>query len=305
MTLMHSSTKKSYIVLLFLFISHTSILAQETQYYSNENSERHLIGPFRIEHLEEDKNFKSWFDEGYDQFNVKVPNPKWAKNLKSVEVEIFMGTWCGDSKNWVPKFLKLWDTLGLKRDQLKLIALYDMIEGSSKYKQGPNGEEKGKNIHRVPTFIFTEKGTEIARIVESPSNDLYTDLAQIALSVPSKPNYKGATYLLDLFNSKSVEEIKANERKHLLDVYSLIKGNPSELNTLGYVLLESGRIEEALLTFYFNSLYFRYNPNVYDSYGEALVKSGQTAGAIEMYEKVLLLDRSHKNAAEQLKLLKE
>jgi hypothetical protein len=296
--------KKVFVTITLVFISALAFGQGESS-YKDKSGNNHLLGEINVEQLQNDTAYQQWFNSGYEEFSIANQEPKWINQLKDVEVEIYFGTWCGDSKNWVPKFIKMWDQLGLDRRKLKLIALYDMIEGSSKYKQGPNGEEKGKNIHRVPTFIFTEKGTEIARIVESPSNDLYTDLAQIALSVPSKPNYKGATYLLDLFNSKSVEEIKANERKHLLDVYSLIKGNPSELNTLGYVLLESGRIEEALLTFYFNSLYFRYNPNVYDSYGEALVKSGQTAGAIEMYEKVLLLDRSHKNAAEQLKLLKE
>ncbi len=108
-----------------------------------------------------------------------------------------------------------------------------------------------------------------------------------------------------LFNSKDMATIKANEREHLLKVYSLIKGNQSELNTLGYVLLESGRIEEALLTFYFNTIYFKHNPDVYDSYGEALAKAGKNEQAIEMYEKVLLMDRSNENAKKQLKLLKQ
>ena len=62
-----------------------------------------------------------------------------------------MGTWCGDSKEWVPSFLKIWDQLGLDRKKLIFTALYDIDE---RYKQGPNGEEKGKQIHRVPNFIF-------------------------------------------------------------------------------------------------------------------------------------------------------
>ena len=52
-----------------------------------------------------------------------------------------MGTWCGDSKEWVPSFLKIWDQLGLDRKELTFTALYDIDE---RYKQGPNGEEKGK-----------------------------------------------------------------------------------------------------------------------------------------------------------------
>jgi len=62
-----------------------------------------------------------------------------------------MGTWCGDSKKWIPSFLKAWGKLSLDRKKLKYTVLYDTDE---RYKQGPNGEEKGMHIHRVPTFIF-------------------------------------------------------------------------------------------------------------------------------------------------------
>ena len=48
-----------------------------------------------------------------------------------------MGTWCGDSKEWVPSFLKIWDQLGLDRKELTFTALYDIDE---RYKQGPNKE---------------------------------------------------------------------------------------------------------------------------------------------------------------------
>ena len=50
--------------------------------------------------------------------------------------------------------MKPWDLLGLELAQLEFIALY---VDDDRYKQGPNGEEKGKNIHRVPTFIFYEE----------------------------------------------------------------------------------------------------------------------------------------------------
>ena len=296
--------KKVFIIISLVFISNLTF-GQGVSSYKDKSGDIHLLGEINIEQLQNDTAYQKWFNSGYEEFSIANQEPMWINQLKDVEVEIYLGTWCGDSKNWVPKYIKMWDQLGLDRKDLKLVALYDMIEGESKYKQGPNREEKGKNIHRVPTFIFTKNGTEIGRIVESPANEFETDLAQIALGVPSKPNYKGASYLIDLFNSKKMEEIKANEREHLINIYSLIKGNPSELNTLGYVLLQSGRVEEALLTFYFNTIYFRYNPNVYDSYGEALAKDGQTSRAIEMYEKVLLIDRSNKNAAEQLKLLKQ
>lgn len=289
---------------LLLLIKSNFSIAQENQYYKDQDNNIQLIGHFKLSVLENDSTYSNWFVKGYQDFNVTLNKPSWIKQLSNVEVEIFLGTWCGDSKNWVPKFVKMWDELGLDRNKIQFTGLYDMISGQSKYKQGPNGEEKNKNIHRVPTFIFKKNGQEISRIVEYPVNDLETDLAQIALGVPSKENYKGASYMINLFSQFKVAEIKANEWEHLYNVYRLVKGNPSELNTYGYVLLESGRIDEALLVFYFNSRYFPHDPNVYDSYGEALAKSGQIEKAIEMYEKVLLLDRSNVNAATQLSKLR-
>ena len=50
---------------------------------------------------------------------------------QSSEVDIYMGTWCGD-RNYGLYFL-FWDRCD---------------DSDEKYKQGPNGEEKGKNIAR-------------------------------------------------------------------------------------------------------------------------------------------------------------
>ena len=297
---------KTKYILFLLSVLHisSSSFAQNTQYYKDRDNNTHLTGPFQLKVLETDSNYSKWFRKGYDEFLVNSKKSGWAQQLTGIEVEVFLGTWCGDSQNWVPKFVKTWDQLGLDRKNLRFTALYDNIEGESKYKQGPNREEKNKNIHRVPTFIFYKNGQEISRIVESPVNDLETDLAQIATGIPSKPNYRGASYMISLFNQKNITEIKASERDYFYTVYRLLKGNASELNTLGYVLLEAGRVDEALLLFELNARYFRFDPNVYDSYGEALAKVGQTGKAIEMYERVLLLDRSNRTAAEQLARLR-
>lgn len=285
-----------YIGLFFGYVSY----AQGVQYYENDRGERHICGAFPIDALEKDSIFQKWYRKNYLDFNILDKKRGWVKNLKITEVEVYLGTWCGDSKRWVPRFIKLWDALGLRRSQLTLTGLYDFVDG--KYKQGPNAEEKNKDIHRVPTFIFKQNGKEIARIVEFPNNDLETDLAQIALGYPSIPNYRSANPMLALFKSNSNDMIK-NSAAYMNEIYQLVKG-PNELNTLGYVLMESGNIEAALTVFYYNTLFYEHNPNVYDSYAEALAKSGQIKESISNYEKVLLLDRSNHYAREQIQKLK-
>jgi len=291
--------KKKIYLIAFLIVSNI-ICAQEIQYFKNSRGQKHLCGAFPLKVLEQDTIFKKWYDKNYANFSISDKKHDWARNLKDVEVEIYLGTWCGDSRKLVPEFAKLWDELGLSRKQLKFIALYP--GGMGKYKQSPNGEEKGKGIFKVPTFIFKKEEKEISRIIEMPVSSLETDITQIALDCPSKPNYRGANYLFNMLKTHSAEELK-NSREYLNKVYRM-KKDPSELNSLGYVYLDSGEIEKALVVFNYNIQFYPYDPNVYDSYAEALEKKGEIEDAIRNYKKVLLLDRSNKNAKERIKELR-
>jgi tetratricopeptide (TPR) repeat protein len=285
--------------ILFTF-SILSINAQEVTSYQNERGERHLAGKFTIEYLQQDSVFQKWFNKNYAEFKVDKGDIKWKKSLKNTQIDIYLGTWCGDSQKWVPSFLKLWDELGLDRKQLTFTALYD---GDENYKQGPNGEEKGLKIHRVPTFIFKNNGEEYARIVESPRNDLQTDLAQIAMGYPSEPNYRAATYLLNLFEEKPLKEIYTEANTHLNEVYHLV-GKSGELHTLGRVLTSSDRLDQGLLVLQFNTIINPYTPNVLNRYADALAKNGQNEMAIATFEKVLQIDPKDENALAQLEKLK-
>jgi len=288
--------KSTLLFLLFTLFSYS----QTPEFYNNKKGDLHLCGEFSINELEQNDAFKTWFNKSYSNFELDNKKQKWAKNLKSIQVNIYLGTWCGDSKYWVPKFIKLWDELGLNRNQLKLIALYD---GKERYKQGPNKEEEGLSIHRVPTFIFKKNNSEIARIVEHPRNDLETDLAQIALGVPSNPNYGAANYLYKLLDS-NVEGYKNKPEEHYKNIKKLVSKS-SELNTLGYVFLRKKQTYKALICFELNSYLFPYNPNVYDSFGEALMLNNQNEKALKMYEKVLEIKPNDNNAKNKIQELKK
>lgn len=285
---------KSHLIALSMILTF-GIANAQTQTYVNKKGQTHICGSLALTDLQD----SSWYQDNHDKFALSGKSTKWIKKLKSTEVDIYLGTWCGDSKEWVPQFVKLWKSLGLDVNNLNFIALYD---GQEQYKQGPNGEEEGKKIHRVPTFIFKQDGEEYARIVESPVNDLETDVAQIALGYPSEPNYRAATYMMDLLESKSKEDLEENIRTYFFEAYHRVS-KVSELNTLGYVYLRSGRIDEALTVLKYNTYYFKHNPNVYDSYAEALAAKGLNQEAIANYQKVLEIDPDNENAIEQIELL--
>lgn len=88
------------------------------------------------------------------------------------EFLVFGGTWCGDTKNLLPKFYKILDTLAAP-PKVTLV-LVDMNKHSG------TGLEKQYNIEYVPTFIILKDGKEVGRVVETIKRpDLETDLADI------------------------------------------------------------------------------------------------------------------------------
>jgi tetratricopeptide (TPR) repeat protein len=72
------------------------------------------------------------------------------------------------------------------------------------------------------------------------------------------------------------------------------------INALGYTYLQSDKIVEALAVFKINVEVFPESSNVYDSYGEALMKDGQKEAAIENYKKSLELNPGNTNAVDML-----
>ncbi|GAA5020858.1 hypothetical protein GCM10011506_03940 [Marivirga lumbricoides] len=291
---------KYTILLLAFFAFSTQITAQSIQFYESESGDKHIWGPFPIEYLKQDTTYAGWFNESYDAFNMEKTDYKWVKNLKDKQVDIYMATWCGDTKNYVPKFVHMWDKLGLKREQLHFTALHD---SDSLYKQGPNGEERGLKIHRVPTFIFKENGKEVGRIVEFPNTDLVTDLAQIALGYPPAPSYRAANYLLNLFEEMPLDSIYKDGNKHFYAAYGKVS-KYNELNTLGKVLLESDRLQEALLVYNFNVSFYQYNPYVNKSFAKALDKAGNYPMALQFYETALKIKPEDEEISKEIERLK-
>ncbi|MCB9231730.1 MAG: thioredoxin family protein [Bacteroidia bacterium] len=77
----------------------------------------------------------------------------------SVDVRIFLGTYCPDSKKWVPRFLKLRPSLPISH--LEIVS----IDTTKKDVKGLAGKA---GIRKIPTFIFYKGDLEIGRITEKP-----------------------------------------------------------------------------------------------------------------------------------------
>ncbi|HEX2122673.1 MAG TPA: tetratricopeptide repeat protein, partial [Thermoanaerobaculia bacterium] len=77
----------------------------------------------------------------------------------------------------------------------------------------------------------------------------------------------------------------------------------SQLNRIGYMLLETGRQDDAVAVLRLNTSRFPGSFNAYDSLGEAHAAAGDREKAIANYRRSLQLNPKNSNAAEMLRRL--
>lgn len=77
------------------------------------------------------------------------------------------------------------------------------------------------------------------------------------------------------------------------------------MNNVGYQLLQSGKVKEAIEAFKINVAAFPESGNVYDSLGEAYLADGNKKLAIENYKKSVEIDPTNTNGAAILEKLQK
>jgi hypothetical protein len=105
-----------------------------------------------------------WFKRNYNEYNldskaVEALRPH-AAGLRFV---VFAGTWCSDTRQWLPAFYKVADQAGIARRSIELYF-------ADRNKVTPEGLENQFHIERLPTFVVMRGNTEIGRITETPSS---------------------------------------------------------------------------------------------------------------------------------------
>ncbi len=90
-----------------------------------------------------------------------------------VDVTVALGTWCGDSRNYVPKLLRALEAAANPNLRLELVAI-------GRGFGAPAEDILGQRLTNVPTVIVSQDGGEIGRIVETPAAaTIEADLAAI------------------------------------------------------------------------------------------------------------------------------
>jgi thiol-disulfide isomerase/thioredoxin len=287
---------KIIIAISIIFLSYNSI-AQ-----SNEPKPRILFGTITKDSLIQ-APYDKWFVAGYNSYQPNTETVIQLKKLnwKDITIQLFFGTWCGDSKREVPRFLKLMNEINFPINNIKIIAVGD---SDSLYKQSPNHEEKGLGIFRVPTFIITKNGTEINRITEYPVNSLEKDFLSIVTNQPYSPTYRSLSLLTKWLTDGTFLDQNITARSLSTQLKPLVN-NENELNSAAYLLLAQNKMKESLAIFQANYYLYPESSNITSSLGEGYLKNKDTKNAILYLERALEINKDPKMVKEILPILYE
>ena len=167
-----------------LYLSFFSSNIPEGMFEDPNTGKPMLLGPISIEELKQ-YPFDEWYEAESKAYSVDIELIAAIDNPSQYSYQIFLGTWCGDSRREVPRIEKILSEMGVDLNTVSIVTL-------DRDKISPNGEHKGKDIRYVPTLIVSKEYQEIGRIVESPSSPtatLESDLFEITLGIPPVPNY--------------------------------------------------------------------------------------------------------------------
>ena len=245
--------------------------------------------------------FSEWFSPGYNNYQ---PGGELSNEIRKLiandfTVQVFLGTWCGDSRREVPRLLKVLDHVGFPQDRLQLIALGG---ADSLLKQSPQHEEAGKGIFRVPTIIVYKNGVEINRINEFPALSLEADLYAILSLHSYSPNYKTFSHIKNWLQDGTLLNKNISGRGLAGQLKTMADGE-NEINSLAHLLLTQGKNEEALKLFQVNYYLYPESPKVLSGLGEGYYRTGDQKNAVSNLERALETNMDPKMVKEILAIL--
>ncbi|HET9277123.1 MAG TPA: thioredoxin family protein [Flavitalea sp.] len=147
------------IVISALLLVSMASFAQAQFEVSTDGTEKILKGIITRDLIATDTSFK-WYDQNLVGYK---PNEAATNALKSnssqLQLIVFGGTWCSDTKYILPKFFALTDAATFSQDRITLI-------GVDRNKKTISHLSEALGVINVPTIIVMKEGKEIGRVVE-------------------------------------------------------------------------------------------------------------------------------------------
>lgn len=139
-----------------------------------QTGEKILTGQIKKDLLEKHAVFP-WYQANFDRYTPYNPEAvKYIrKHRRGISYIVFGGTWCDDTHQYLPQFMRVMDDARVQDKRIKLYAV------NKEKNTVLNKKSEEYNILKVPTFIVLYDKKEIGRIVESPGKNIETDLMNI------------------------------------------------------------------------------------------------------------------------------
>ena len=285
-------------ILILLLISGSNIIGQvKDQELLDVQGNITLLGKTSYKRLKK-APFKEWFLENERKYQY---NPTEVASLKTQltkvdSITVFMGTWCGDSKKEVPRLTRTLKEAGYDFEKVKIICLDRRFNF---YKQSPQHEEAGLNIHRVPTIILHNKSGEIGRIVEHPITSIESDLLTI-IGGSYTPNYEVVDKVDMILKLEGFRHFIANQDQYLTELKPYASKS-SALTTYARILLTTWRIAEAIAVLEFNQKLFPESEYAHLHLASTYIMTGQQEAATDCCRKTLAINPESQTAKGMLK----
>lgn len=150
-----------FTTLLFLLLFFFSSKAQNGYVVFKDSATGQKIyqGIISEEILRAEKDF-GWMHKSSENYSFDTTTIQLLqKHQDSLHLLLFLGTWCEDSQQIVPKLFKLLHKTNLPHTHISIL-------GVDRHKKTLGNLSEAFNISRVPTIIILKKGEEQSRIIE-------------------------------------------------------------------------------------------------------------------------------------------
>ena len=164
----------------FLFIFYFVHASGQSQYLvfpdTAHAGQKVYKGILSKEILLRDTSFK-WYADNQKYYSPMAAAVDAVKlNKDSIELLVFMGTWCEDSHFIIPRLYELSEVAGFDSKKITLI-------GTDRYKKTLSHLSEALNVYNVPTILIMKKGVEQGRIIEYGKYGMFEkDLIEILSS---------------------------------------------------------------------------------------------------------------------------
>lgn len=325
--------KKS--ITLILFLLSLTVTAQKENFESSQIfpiERSHSFIGFSVKYMGFAKvrgRFESFNGSfRYDQNNIKKTSISLSINVKSIDTDLNFRDRDLRSKNWFDA--ETFPTIRfvstkVKKDVNGLLVTGDLtVKKTTKkitFKLEHSGilkDNRGDNqvilsgsfsINRKDYDVRGDNWSRVREGITAVSDNVqieFTALGKQILEenysnwVRRKTTPHGLIY--SIYKEEGLK--KALQKFDELASDSERKINPNALNVVGYMLLKSGKLKDAITIFKRNIQQFPENANVYDSYAEALATNKQWKEAKKNFLIALEKDPDNMNAAEYLRHIK-